>query len=77
VSLPDLAAWVREAEPLHSMGVQLIGGELHPLVNHLVSFDALVAWTPPDLDLDVRRLGAECGDVLFGPAPGRRRSSSR
>jgi len=47
------------------MGVRLIGGEFCPLVSHLVSFDALVAWTP-DLDLDVRLLGAECGNVLSG-----------
>jgi len=65
-SLPDLAARVREAEPLHSMGVRLIGGELRPLVSHLVSSGALVACTPPDLDFDVGVLGAEFGDVLSG-----------
>jgi len=44
------------------MNVRLIGGEFRPLVSHLVSIDALVLWTPPDLGLDVRLLGAECVD---------------
>jgi len=48
----DCAVRVCGREPLN-LGIWLIRSEFGPLVGHLVAFDALVAWTPPDLDPDV------------------------
>jgi len=49
LSLPDFAARVPEIEPFHSVGIWLVSGEFGPLVSHLVPFNALVAWVPPEL----------------------------
>jgi len=48
-SLPELAAWIREAEPLHSMGVRLIGGKFRPTMNTPIhpGITTCVQVTPP------------------------------
>jgi len=48
------------------VGVLLVRGELSPSVGDLVALDPLAARAPPDLDLHVRLLGAEGGDVPPG-----------
>ena len=48
------------------MGVWFVGGELGPLICCFVALNSLVARAPADLDLDVRFLGSEGGDVSPG-----------
>ena len=66
LSLPDLAAWVSEIEPLHYVGIWFVSGEFGPLASHLVPFNTLVAWAPPDLDFDSWLFRSEGGDVFPG-----------
>jgi len=48
------------------MGIWFICRMFGPLVGHLVSLDALVAWAPPDFDFHVGFLSTKGGDVPSG-----------
>ena len=48
------------------MGVWFVGGELGPFICCFIALNSLVARAPADLDLDVRFLGSEGGDVSPG-----------
>jgi len=63
VPLADCAVRVPGRKPFYPMGVRFVCRELRPLVGYLVALDALVAWTPPDLDPDAGFLGSKGGDV--------------
>ena len=51
---------------LHPMGVWFVGGEVGPFICCFVALNSLVARAPADLDLDVRILGSEGGDMSPG-----------
>jgi len=48
------------------MGVWFVGGELGPPICYFVALYSLVGRAPAGLDLDVRFLGSEGGDVSPG-----------